>query len=81
MTNEAKRELADMVRRGLTVEQIVKRTTATKATVKRYIKALRPAGRFVTRSCRSCSVLVINNVVCHEAGCPTEYRRRNLRRQ
>ncbi len=42
MTNQEKRDLANMVRRGLTVEQIIKRTTAMKATVKRYIKALRP---------------------------------------
>jgi hypothetical protein len=50
MTTQEKRELADMVRRGLTVEQIIKRTTATKATVKRYIKALRPAEK-----CETCA--------------------------
>lgn len=42
MTNQEKRDLAYMVRRGLTEEQILKRATAAKSTVRKYIKALRP---------------------------------------
>lgn len=28
-------------------------------------------------SCNQCQVLVINNVICHELGCPDEWRDRD----
>jgi hypothetical protein len=34
----------------------------------------KPFDKYVHVSCDSCDVLVINNIVCHETGCPDSWR-------
>jgi len=41
-------------------------------------KKRKPFSKYTHVSCDSCQVLVINNVVCHEGGCPDAWKDKKI---